>query len=294
MCMSEGLACGLAVDLSVCQSVSLSVCRDGGCAWTLRNRAGCAHQSTRPKRCSPRRQLGFIRLQRHSACTQSGRAHRAERPRRRQVLELLRAVLAVGIEVAGPPVPAALPPLCHCLIIRELLLDNRTCSRGSCGHAADKKCTRGHFNQFSILTSCAPRRRAGRAPGHARPADRVPQSRHGHDAPVVHRTRCPQRGRTLGTLRTPPWPLVWPLRWHPSPTPKRATRAGRCGCCTTSLAPSCAAAWSSERPCSCIARVRARLPWRMALGVYATAAAQRWLFACDVWLSDVCAALSKG
>ncbi len=42
----------------------------------------------------------------------TARAHRAaaERLRRRQVLELLRAVLAVGIEVAGPPpVPAVLP-----------------------------------------------------------------------------------------------------------------------------------------------------------------------------------------
>jgi hypothetical protein len=129
---------------------------------------------------------------------------------------------------------------------------------------------------------------------HARPAVRAPQVRQGTDAPVVRRTRCPQRGRTLATLQTPPWPSAWPLLWRPSPGPRRATRAGRCGCCTTSLAPSCAAAWSSERPCCCITGVRSRLPWRMALGTHAAAAAQRLLPACAAWLSDVSSALSEG
>jgi len=102
MCASEGLACGLAVSLSVCRSVVLGPCLD-------REKQGQVRSSADPTKVMQPQAPAQL----HVLCSSAtARAHRAaaERLRRRQVLELLRAVLAVGIEVAGPPpVPAVLP-----------------------------------------------------------------------------------------------------------------------------------------------------------------------------------------
>ncbi len=151
MCASEGLACGLAVSLSVCRSVVLGPCLD-------REKQGQVRSSADPTKVMQPQAPAQL----HVLCSSAtARAHRAaaERLRRRQVLELLRAVLAVGIEVAGPPVPARpLPLYTYCIIVHELLQVSRmcfTCHVGPCNVLAWPLCGHAQFHVVVAISSFA-------------------------------------------------------------------------------------------------------------------------------------------